>query len=60
MAGHVASMDAVRSVYGIVIGKAEGKRRRRGPGHRWEDIKMDFKEMGYMDMHFIHVAEGGN
>jgi hypothetical protein len=30
----------------ILIRKPEGKRPPRRPKHRWEDIKMDLKEIG--------------
>jgi hypothetical protein len=34
-------------VYTFLVGRSEGKRQLRRPGHRWEDnIKMDFREIG--------------
>ena len=46
-AGHVARMGEERGVYGILVGKPEGKR----PRHRWVDNRMDLQEVGcgYMD-----------
>jgi hypothetical protein len=36
-----------RGVYGILVGKREGKRPLGSPRHRWEDnIKMDLQEVG--------------
>jgi hypothetical protein len=41
-AGHVARMGEKRSVYGVLVGKPEGKRPLGRPRCRWEDnIKMD-------------------
>ena len=41
-AGHVARMSERRCVYGVLVGKLEGKRPLRRPRCRWEDnIKMD-------------------
>jgi len=41
-AGHVARMGKGRGVYGVLVGKPEGKRPLGRPRRRWEDnIKMD-------------------
>jgi hypothetical protein len=38
-------MGESRSVYGVLVGKPEGKKPHGGPRRRWEDnIKMDFKK----------------
>jgi hypothetical protein len=46
-AGHMARMGERKGVYGVLVGRPEGKRpfgRRR---HKWEDnIKMDLQEVG--------------
>ena len=50
--GHVLHMGEIRGVYGVLVGKPEGKRPLGGPRHRWEDnIKMDLQgvECGCMD-----------
>jgi hypothetical protein len=53
-AGHVARMGEVRGAYNILVGKPEGRRRRR----RWEDkIKMDLREIGFGDVDWIHLAQ---
>ena len=45
--GHVARMGEGRGVYGVLVGKPEGKRPLGRPRHRWEDnIKIDFQELG--------------
>jgi hypothetical protein len=36
-AGHIAHMGDRRDVYGILVGKYEGKRPLERPWHRWED-----------------------
>ena len=44
--GHVAHMEDSRGVYGVLVGKPEGKRPLGRPRRRWEDnIKRDFKEV---------------
>jgi len=44
-AGHVARMGERRGVYGVLVGKPEGKRPLGRPRLRWEDnIKMDLEE----------------
>ena len=43
---HVARMGEGRGVYGVFVGKPEGKRPLRRPRRRWEDnIKMDLQEV---------------
>jgi len=44
----VASMGERRDVYGVLVGKPEGKRRLGRPRHRWEDnnSKVDLQEVG--------------
>jgi hypothetical protein len=50
-AGHVARLGERRGVYGVLVGKPEGKRPLGRPRRRWEDnIKMDFQEVGCGDM----------
>jgi len=45
-AGHVARMGEGRGVHRVLVGKPEGKRPLGRPRHRWEDIKMDIREVG--------------
>jgi hypothetical protein len=43
-------MGEERNVYGLVVGKPEGKRPLGISGHTWaDDIKMDFREGGVFD-----------
>ncbi|KAJ4448855.1 hypothetical protein ANN_00246 [Periplaneta americana] len=53
----------------VLVGRPEGKRPLGRPRRRWEDIKMDLREVGYDDRDWINLAqewtdeglcEGGN
>ena len=47
-AGHVVRMGDRRGVFGVLVGKSEGKRPLERPWHRWEDnIKMDLQAVGW-------------
>ena len=47
-----------RGVYGVLMGKPEGKRPLGRPRRRWEDnIKMDFQEVGCGDMDWIELTQ---
>ncbi|KAJ4431757.1 hypothetical protein ANN_20362, partial [Periplaneta americana] len=68
-AGHVARMGESRNAYRVLVGRPEGKRPLGRPRCRWEDIKMDLREVGYDDREWINLAqdrdqwracEGGN
>ena len=51
-AGHVAHMGEERGVYGVLVGKPEGKRPLGRPRRRWVgNVRMDLQEVGcgYMD-----------
>jgi hypothetical protein len=57
-AGHVARMGERRGVYGVLVGKAEGKRPLWRARRRWEDnIKMDLREVGCGGMNWIELAQ---
>jgi hypothetical protein len=57
-AGHVACMGEGRGVYGVLIGKPEGKRPLVRPRHRWEDnMKMDLRETGIDGASWICLAQ---
>jgi hypothetical protein len=44
--------------YRILLGKQEGKRPLGRPRHRWVDnIKMDFRAIGWYGMDWINLAE---
>jgi hypothetical protein len=46
--GHVAHMGARRGVYGVLVGKMEGKGPLGARTDRWEDnVKMDHQEVGW-------------
>jgi hypothetical protein len=51
-------MGEGRAVYGVLVGKPEGKRPLRRPRRRWEDnIKMGLQEVGYGGMGWIELAQ---
>jgi hypothetical protein len=50
-----------RSVYGVLVGKPEGKRPLGRPRRRWEDnIKMNLQEVGCGVMDWIELVEDRN
>jgi len=56
--GHVAHMGDRRGIFGVLVGKPEGKRPLGRPRHRWEDnIKMDLQEVGCGGMDGIKLAQ---
>jgi hypothetical protein len=57
--GYVARMGKSGGVYGVLVGKPEGKRPLERPTHRRENnIKMDFQEVGCEGIDWIDVAQG--
>jgi hypothetical protein len=49
----------MRNAYKIVERKPENHRPLERTSHRWEDnIKMDFIEVGYKDVDWIHLVQG--
>jgi hypothetical protein len=51
-------MGAKRNAYRILVGKPEGKRPLGRPRRRWVDnIKMDLRETGWVDMDWIDLAQ---
>jgi hypothetical protein len=44
-AGHVACIGGVRNTYNILVGKPEGKRPLGRSRRRWEDIRMEHREI---------------
>jgi hypothetical protein len=45
--GHVAHMGEERKVYKVLVGRPEGNRPLRRPGHSWEDrLRMYLREIG--------------
>jgi hypothetical protein len=60
-AGHVARTGAKKSAYRLLVGKPEGKRPIGRPWRRWVDnIRMDFGEVGWGDVHWIGLAKDRN
>ena len=52
------SMYGGRGVYGVLVGKPEGKRPLGRPRRRWEDnIKMDLQEMGCGGLDWIDLTQ---
>jgi hypothetical protein len=56
LAAHVARMGETRNAYNILIGKPECKRQLGRPRCRWEDIRMDSRELGWEVVDWIHLA----
>jgi hypothetical protein len=51
-------MGEGRNMYGVLVGKPEGKRPLGRPRHRRGDgIKMDLREIGWRGVAWIHLAE---
>jgi hypothetical protein len=60
-AGHVAHIGGGRNVYRVLVGKPKGKRPLGRPGRRWEyGIKMDFREIGWGVVEWIHLVQGSD
>ena len=58
MGGTCSAYGERRGLYGVLVGKTEGKTPLRRPRHRWEDnIKMDLQEVGCRGMDWIEVAQ---
>jgi hypothetical protein len=51
-------MGEERGAYNILVGGPEGRRPLGRPRRRWEDsIKMDFREIGFGDVDWIHWTQ---
>jgi hypothetical protein len=60
-AGYLSRMGEKRNAYGILVEKPEGKRPLGRSKHRWEDnIRMDFREIGWGVMNWIDLAQDRN
>ena len=56
--GHVACMGEERGVYGVLLGKPEGRRPLGRPRCRWVDnIRMDLQEVGCGYKQWIGLAQ---
>jgi hypothetical protein len=59
--GHVARIGKNRKVYGLSVGKSEGKGPLGRPRRRWVDnIRMDLVEVGWGDVNWIGLAQDRN
>jgi hypothetical protein len=56
-AGHVANMGEMRNSYKSLVGKPEGRRPHGRPRHRWEDIRMNHREIWCESVHWINLAQ---
>ena len=57
-AGHVARMGEERGMYGVLVGKPEGRRPLGRPRRRWVDnIRMDLQEVGCGYVDWIGLAQ---
>jgi hypothetical protein len=58
--GDAAQIRAMRNAYKILVGKPEGKRSFRRLRRRREDnIRMNFREIWWENLEWIHVAQVG-
>jgi len=44
-------------VYIIFVGKPEGQRPLGRAGRRWDDIRMDLRDVGWKGVDWIHLAQ---
>jgi hypothetical protein len=58
--GHVACMGEIRNVYKNFIGKAKGEMPRGRTRHRWEDIKMDLRNIMLEGVDWINFVQDRN
>jgi hypothetical protein len=54
---HVAFMGEERKVYGVLVGKPEGRRPLGRPRHRWEGIRMNLRKIGCGGVEWIQLAQ---
>jgi hypothetical protein len=50
-------MGERRGAYRALVGKPEGRKPLGRPRRRWEDIKMDLREVGWGGMDWINLAQ---
>jgi len=48
-AGHVTRMEQRRGAYRVLVGRPEGNRPHGRSRRRWENIKINFQEVGWRD-----------
>ena len=58
LAGHLARIGQRRGLYGVLVGKPEGKRSLGRPRCRYEDnIKIDLQVMGCGSMYWMNLSQ---
>jgi Lhr-like helicase len=55
--GRVARKGEIRNAYNMLVRKPEGKRALGRPRHRWEDMRMHLREIGWEVVDGIHLAQ---
>jgi hypothetical protein len=56
--GGTCTKHGERGVYGVLVGRSEGKRPPGRPSRRWEDnIKMDIREIGINGANWIQMSQ---
>jgi hypothetical protein len=61
LAGHIARKGDRRGAYRVLVGRPEGRRPLGRPRPRWgEGIKVDLKEVGWVGMDWIDMAQDRN
>jgi hypothetical protein len=55
-AGNVVHMEQKRNAYKVLVGKPERNRPLERRRHKWEDNKMDLREVGWGGMNWINLA----
>jgi len=56
-AGLLAHMQKMRNAYNILVGKSEGKRPLGRCRCRWEDVRIDLRQIGWEGVDWIHLAQ---
>jgi len=56
-AEHLAHMGEKRNACRMFVTKPEGRRSLGRPRHRWEDITMDVKHIGWESLDWIDVVQ---
>jgi hypothetical protein len=56
-AGHGASMGEWGGVYRVLVGRPKGKRPLGRPRRRWDNIKIDLREIGIDGATWIRLAQ---
>jgi hypothetical protein len=58
MGGACGAHGGMRGAYNILVGRPEWRRPLGRPKRRWEDnIKMNLREIGFVDVDWIHWAQ---